>query len=247
MGRSAATSRGPAGWSSDAEEIWAASQAAVAAAWTGTTPRAVAAVGLTNQRESARAVGPRQRRAARPGPRLAGPAHGRRLRAAARAGGRRWSRATAACLSTRCSRRPRPRWLLDPTTRAPARRRRLCLGTVDSWLLLRLRRRARDRGRQRRPHPAAGRRRRLGHRAAGAVRRPRAVLPAWSPPPGHSRRVGGLAAAGRQPVGAVLGDSHAALFAHAGWRPGTVKATYGTGSSVMGLGRPPTTPDAGCA
>ncbi|MFG2156773.1 FGGY family carbohydrate kinase [Streptomyces olivaceus] len=35
------------------------------------------------------------------------------------------------------------------------------------------------------------------------------------------------------PLLAVLGDSHAALFAHAGWRPGTVKATYGTGSSVM--------------
>lgn len=35
------------------------------------------------------------------------------------------------------------------------------------------------------------------------------------------------------PVLAVLGDSHAALFAHAGWRPGVVKATYGTGSSIM--------------
>ncbi|MFJ9584773.1 FGGY family carbohydrate kinase [Streptomyces acidicola] len=35
------------------------------------------------------------------------------------------------------------------------------------------------------------------------------------------------------PVLAVLGDSHAALFAHAGWRQGTVKATYGTGSSIM--------------
>jgi glycerol kinase len=38
------------------------------------------------------------------------------------------------------------------------------------------------------------------------------------------------------PVLAVLGDSHAALFAQAGWRPGVVKATYGTGSSVMALG-----------
>ncbi|AZM44608.1 glycerol kinase [Streptomyces sp. WAC 06738] len=35
------------------------------------------------------------------------------------------------------------------------------------------------------------------------------------------------------PVLAVMGDSHAALFAHAGWRPGIVKVTYGTGSSVM--------------
>ena len=36
-----------------------------------------------------------------------------------------------------------------------------------------------------------------------------------------------------------MGDSHAALFAHAGWRPGQVKATYGTGSSIMSLGRLP--------
>lgn len=38
------------------------------------------------------------------------------------------------------------------------------------------------------------------------------------------------------PIAGVLGDSHAALFAHAGWMPGRVKATYGTGSSVMALG-----------
>jgi glycerol kinase len=37
------------------------------------------------------------------------------------------------------------------------------------------------------------------------------------------------------PVTGVLGDSHAALFAHAGWRPGQIKVTYGTGSSVMGI------------
>jgi glycerol kinase len=41
------------------------------------------------------------------------------------------------------------------------------------------------------------------------------------------------------PVTRVMGDSHAALFAHAGWRPGRVKATYGTGSSIMSLGDPP--------
>lgn len=40
------------------------------------------------------------------------------------------------------------------------------------------------------------------------------------------------------PVLAVLGDSHAALFAHAGWRPGVVKTTYGTGSSVMTIAGP---------
>jgi len=37
------------------------------------------------------------------------------------------------------------------------------------------------------------------------------------------------------PVCAVMGDSHAALFAHGAFMSGAVKATFGTGSSVMGL------------
>jgi glycerol kinase len=37
------------------------------------------------------------------------------------------------------------------------------------------------------------------------------------------------------PVGAVMADSHSALFAHGAYAPGPVKATHGTGSSVMGL------------
>ena len=32
-----------------------------------------------------------------------------------------------------------------------------------------------------------------------------------------------------------MGDSHAALFAHGAFTPGAIKATFGTGSSVMGL------------
>ena len=49
------------------------------------------------------------------------------------------------------------------------------------------------------------------------------------------------------PVLAVMGDSHAALFAHAGWRPGLVKATYGTGSSVMAASRAGAGQAPGCA
>ncbi len=37
------------------------------------------------------------------------------------------------------------------------------------------------------------------------------------------------------PVTGILGDSHAALYAHGVRSPGSIKATYGTGSSVMGL------------
>jgi glycerol kinase len=35
------------------------------------------------------------------------------------------------------------------------------------------------------------------------------------------------------PVASLIGDSHAALFGHAAFVPGSVKATYGTGSSLM--------------
>ena len=35
------------------------------------------------------------------------------------------------------------------------------------------------------------------------------------------------------PIGSLVGDSHAALFGHAGFEPGAIKATYGTGSSLM--------------
>jgi glycerol kinase len=37
------------------------------------------------------------------------------------------------------------------------------------------------------------------------------------------------------PLAGIIGDSHAALFAHHGWKPGIAKATLGTGSSVMTL------------
>jgi glycerol kinase len=35
------------------------------------------------------------------------------------------------------------------------------------------------------------------------------------------------------PIRGVMGDSHAALFGHCGWKEGDAKATYGTGSSLM--------------
>jgi glycerol kinase len=35
------------------------------------------------------------------------------------------------------------------------------------------------------------------------------------------------------PIASVMGDSHAALFGHCGWKLGDAKATYGTGSSIM--------------
>jgi glycerol kinase len=43
-----------------------------------------------------------------------------------------------------------------------------------------------------------------------------------------------------------MGDSHAALFGHCGWKRGDIKATYGTGTSVMmNIGDSPLPPPTG--
>jgi len=43
---------------------------------------------------------------------------------------------------------------------------------------------------------------------------------------------------GIAPITGVAGDSHAAMFGHAAFEPGVVKATFGTGSSLMTLAKP---------
>jgi glycerol kinase len=48
------------------------------------------------------------------------------------------------------------------------------------------------------------------------------------------------------PISGVMGDSHAALFGHCGWKAGDAKATYGTGSSIMSnIGSAPASPGEG--
>jgi glycerol kinase len=44
-----------------------------------------------------------------------------------------------------------------------------------------------------------------------------------------------LALTNEVPLSGIMGDSHAALFAHQGWKVGVFKATFGTGTSLMGL------------
>jgi glycerol kinase len=63
---------------------------------------------------------------------------------------------------------------------------------------------------------------------------PRAALPALHPSShifGATVEHGAIPAG--VPIGALAGDSHAALFGHGVFGPGAVKATYGTGSSLM--------------
>ncbi len=63
---------------------------------------------------------------------------------------------------------------------------------------------------------------------------PRAALPEIKPSSGLFGHTKGLAAIPDGiPIMSMIGDSHAALFGHALGEAGCVKATYGTGSSVM--------------
>ena len=65
---------------------------------------------------------------------------------------------------------------------------------------------------------------------------PRRLLPEIRPSSGEFGRThhAGVVADGL-PIAALIGDSHAALFGQAAFQSGTVKATYGTGSSLMTL------------
>jgi glycerol kinase len=68
---------------------------------------------------------------------------------------------------------------------------------------------------------------------------PRAMLPALQPSSTvfgttqpHVLPQGGVLHGGL-PIGSLIGDSHASLYGLGGFRPGTIKATYGTGTSLM--------------
>jgi glycerol kinase len=130
-------------------------------------------------------------------------------------------------------------WLLD---RIPDGHRRatdgaLCAGTIDSWILWNLTGGATHRC----DVSNASRTQLLNLRTVAwddslldVFGVPAAMLPEIVPSSGV---VGETAACGRIPAGvsiaSMIGDSHAALFGQGGFRAGSVKATYGTGSSLM--------------
>jgi glycerol kinase len=129
------------------------------------------------------------------------------------------------------------RWLLDHLDDGYARAERgeIQLGTVDSWILWNLTgRHATDLTNASRTQLLNLQTREWDETLLGWFGVPRAALPEIKRSDavfGETLAVAGLSAG--IPVAGVLGDSHAALFGHAGFRPGSVKATYGTGSSLM--------------
>ena len=136
------------------------------------------------------------------------------------------------------------RWLLesiDPD-RARARAGDIRIGTIDSWLLSRLSgdqsgsNHLIEAGNASRTQLLARANARWDERLMDLFGVPRTALPEVTASTGPFPALRGLAPLpDGVPVLAVMADSHSALFAHGATTPGEVKATHGTGSSVMGL------------
>jgi glycerol kinase len=131
------------------------------------------------------------------------------------------------------------RWLLENITNGKQRAENgeLCIGTVDSWVLWNL-----TGGRQHRCDVSNASRTQLFNLHAlswdeellNIFEIPKAALPEVLPSSHHfgkSVNIGSLPSG--IPITSLIGDSHAALFGQAGFAAGSVKATYGTGSSLM--------------
>jgi glycerol kinase len=131
------------------------------------------------------------------------------------------------------------RWLLDqiPDGRQRAENGEICLGTVDAWILWNL-----TGGKIHACDMTNASRTQLFNLHTLSwdddlltiFGLPLPMLPAVhlsSALYGYTAAAGAIPAG--IPIGAMIGDSHGALFGHAGFQPGSIKATYGTGSSLM--------------
>jgi glycerol kinase len=240
------------GWAEqDPMEIWRSVQQATREVLEGLDPAQVAAVGLSTQRESTvlwdRATG------APLGPLLGwqdirGAEKCARLRLAGYA--ERVFSITGLPLDPMFSAAKASALLdLHDPDRSRSSRGELCLGTVDSWLLCRLSgQHLIEAGNAARTQLLDITSRRWDPWLLDLFAVPVEALPtvvASTGPFVGCADLDPLPPAAR--VTGVLGDSHAALFAHAGWRPGQVKVTYGTGSSVMGVTADPLARSAGVA
>lgn len=131
------------------------------------------------------------------------------------------------------------RWLLEHVDDGARRAERgeLCLGTMDSWVLWNLTggaTHACDMTNASRTQLLDIHTLRWSDELLELFGVPALALPDVRPSRsdfGTSTAIGRLPAG--IPIASMIGDSHAALFGQAGFVPGTVKATYGTGSSLM--------------
>ncbi|MFB9948206.1 glycerol kinase [Rhizobium puerariae] len=133
-------------------------------------------------------------------------------------------------------------WVMEnvPEARTLVAAGRLKAGTVDSWLLYKLtggRQFATDHSNASRTQLFNTGRLRWDEDLCDLFGVPSSVLPEVRPSDSRFGVVaeGATALEGGVPILAMMGDSHAALYGHGVHAPGLVKATYGTGSSLMTL------------
>ncbi|HZZ61760.1 MAG TPA: FGGY family carbohydrate kinase [Roseiarcus sp.] len=228
------------GWvEQDANEIWASVRTAVSEALDASAAKRVVSVGLSTQRESCVIWDRRSGKALTPVlswqdqrtesvcQALRDAGHGAVIR-----------RKSGLPLDPMFS-AAKARWLLDrlPSGQARAAAAEICIGTIDAFILSRF-------GGEAVIEAGNASRTQLFDVVEG--RWDEELLSIFDVPLAAMPRVVGStgpfsAAKGLEPlpdgvpVGAVMADSHSALFAHGAYAPGPVKATHGTGSSVMGL------------
>jgi len=129
-------------------------------------------------------------------------------------------------------------WLLDhvPGARRRAERGELAFGTVDTWLLWQL-----TGGRVHATDASNASRTLLLNLRTGdwddallkILRVPREVLPEVRASSGVFGEVSALPALNGVPISGIAGDQQAALFGQACWSPGMAKNTYGTGCFLL--------------
>ncbi len=132
-------------------------------------------------------------------------------------------------------------WLIEntPGLRAGVASGRVRAGTVDSWLLFKLtggKTHATDYSNASRTQLFDIHRLAWDRGLSDIFKAPIEIMPEAKPSDslfGHTAQNSAIPA--DVPILAVMGDSHAALFGHGIRTPGAVKATYGTGSSLMTL------------
>jgi glycerol kinase len=229
------------GWvEHDAEEIWATQVATMAEvlARARVAPEAVAAIGITNQREttvlwdrrSGRPVAPaivwQDRRTADTCQQLREAGHEAEV-----------TRRTGLLLDPYFS-GTKLAWLLErvPGARARAERGELAFGTIDSWLTWKM-----TRGQQHVTDASNASRTLLLNLATGdwdehmlsLLRVPRAVLPAIVDSSLAASQPMADLGGKHVPIAGIAGDQQAALFGQACFEPGMAKNTYGTGCFLL--------------
>lgn len=223
------------GWvEQDAEEIWQSACAAVAACLQGRR-ESIVAIGISNQRESFLAWSARDGRAV-------GPCITWQCRRSAefcaqirRDGAEASVRKKTGLPVNSLFSAGKARWLSEQTSCAPADLR---MGTVDSWLLWKLtggRMHACDESNASRTQLFNIHEGRWDDELCALFHAPRTALPEVMPTDAEFGTVSNVSPFPNAPVRAMMGDSHAALLGHGITAPGAVKATYGTGSSLMTL------------